>query len=465
MKHLFLKLLLFLFSSTVITEASAQPLLSYTPLVHDSLQLLNIKNTIRQNYLKDSASITGENKKQIIGFYRDRYQNLADMFKEKEFVNNPEADSYLNALVTQIFKSNPQLTKLGTRFLFSRVYWPNAFSAGDGTIVFNIGLFAKLDNESQVVFTLCHELAHLYLDHSTQGIMQYVNTVNSKDFQEQLKEIKKSKYEVNKQLEKLEKGLVFKSRRHGREHETEADSVGLSFMQNTGYSLKGALTGLGLLDEIDKDTYAADSGLQRCFSFAQMPFNKNWLKKETGFFGGVPDKNISTKEKDSLKTHPDCKARIAKLTPIVERTDKPGNKDFVVSEAQFTTLKNKFKFEVVEFCFVSKRISRCLYYALELLDANPDNVYLVTIIGKCYNEMYSNQKDHTLNRVVDLPSPYSDENYDALTQFIQNISLNNMASLGYYFLNNYKAKMAGNAGFDKAFAISSKNFTTQNANP
>ena len=106
-----------------------------------------------------------------------------------------------------------------------------------------------------------------------------------------------------------------------------------------------------------------------------------------------------------------------------------------------------------------------MYYALELLDANPDNVYLVTIIGKCYNEMYSNQKDHTLNRVVDLPSPYSDENYDALTQFIQNISLNNMASLGYYFLNNYKAKMAGNAGFDKAFAISSKNFTTQNANP
>lgn len=444
-------------TSAVISTASAQPLLSYSPIVHDSIQLLTIKNTIRNNYLKDSASITGENKKQVIGFYRDRYQNLADMFKEKEFLNNPEADAYLQALVNLIFKNNPQLNSLGTHFLFSRVYWPNAFSSGEGTIVFNIGLFAKLNNESQVVFVLCHELAHLYLDHSNKAIMQYVNTVNSKDFQEELKEIKRSKYEVNKQLDKLEKGLVFKNRRHGREHENEADSVGLGFMKNTGYNLTGALTGLAMLDIIDKDGYAVEQGLQRFFSFTEYPFKSKWLKKEEGFFGGVPDKEISTKEKDSLKTHPDCKARIAKLTPIVERINNPGNKDFLVSESAFKKLNTNFKFEVVEFCWVSKRISRCLYYALELLESNPDNVYLVTTIGKCFNQMYSNQKEHTLNRIVDLPSPYADKNYDALTQFIQNISITDMASIGYHFLNNYKNKMAGNVDFEKALAISTKN--------
>ena len=314
------------------------------------------------------------------------------------------------------------------------------------------------------MFVLCHELAHLYLDHSTKSILQYVNTVNSKDFQEQLKEIRKSKYEINKQLEKLEKGLVFKSRRHGREHETDADSVGLSFMQNTGYNVKEALTGLDMLDTIDKETYAADTGLQRWFSFTEYPFNKKWLKKEEGFFGGVPDKSITTKEKDSLKTHPDCKARIEKLTPAVEKMYSHGSSNFLVSEAQFNSFKNNFKFEVVEFCFVSKRISRCLYYALELLETNPDNAYLVTIIGKCFNEMYSNQKEHTLNRVVDLPSPYADKNYDVLTQFIQNINLNNMASLGFYFLNSYKTKMAGSVDFEKILTISSKNFNSQNSN-
>ncbi|MBK9533153.1 MAG: M48 family metalloprotease [Chitinophagaceae bacterium] len=452
------RLILLFLCASYMPGLFAQPLTNYTPYTNDSLQLVSIKNDIRKNYLEDSASISGENKKQLIGIYRDRYQNLADMFKEKEFMNNPEADGYLQNLVAQIINSNPQLKKLGTRFLFSRVFWPNAFSSGEGTIVFNIGLFAKLNTESEVVFTLCHELAHLYLDHSTRGILQYVNTVNSKDFQEQLKEIKKSKYEVNKQLEKLEKGLVFKSRRHGREHEDEADSVGLSFMQNTGYNIKGSLTCLAMLDVIDKDSYAADSGLQRNFNFTVYPFNKKWLKKEEGFFGGVPDKAISTKEKDSLKTHPDCKARIAKLTPAVEKVVNDGRKDFLVSETQFNALKSSFKFEVVEFCFVSKRISRCLYYALEQLETNPNNAYLVTMIGKCFNEMYSNQKAHTLNRVVDLPSPYADKNYDVLTQFIQNISLGDMAAIGYYFLNNYKTVMAGDAGFEKALATSTKNF-------
>ena len=464
MKTILIKLILLFLCIAPFAGLTAQPYSTYTPIINDSIKLLNIKNTIRQNYLKDSAFITGQNKKQIIGFYRERHQFLADMFKDKEFINNPEADSYLNALVTQIFNSNPQLKQLGTRFLFSRVFWPNAFSTGEGTIVFNIGLFAKLNNESQVVFVLCHELAHLYLDHSTKSILQYVNTVNSKDFQEQLKEIRKSKYEINKQLEKLEKGLVFKSRRHGREHETDADSVGLSFMQNTGYNVKEALTGLDMLDTIDKETYAADTGLQRWFSFTEYPFNKKWLKKEEGFFGGVPDKSITTKEKDSLKTHPDCKARIEKLTPDVVKMYNPGSSNFLVSEIQFNAFKNSFKFEVVEFCFVSKRISRCLYYALELLETNPDNAYLVTIIGKCFNEMYINQKEHTLNRVVDLPSPYADKNYDVLTQFIQNISLNNMASLGFYFLNSYKTKMAGSVDFEKILTISSKNFNSQNSN-
>ncbi len=459
MKQVSLKLILLFLSCSFFGYSFAQPLQNYTPIVNDSVKLLAIKNLIHQNYLKDSALINGDHKKDIIGFYCARYQNLADMFKEKEFLYTTDADNYLQALVSQIFKTNPQLNKLGTRFLFSRAFWPNAFSSGEGTIVFNIGLFAHLQNESQVVFVLCHELAHLFQDHSTKGILQYVQTVNSEDFQNELKEIKKMKYEVNKQLEKLEKGLVFKSRRHGREHESEADSIGLGYMKNTGYNLKEALTSLALLDIIDKDNYPADSGLQRHFNFIDYPFNQKWLKKEEGFFGGVPDKSISSKERDSLKTHPDCKARIAKLTPNVEKMHSANSKNYLVSETQFADYKTRFRFEMVEFCFTSKRISRCLYYAMELLESHPNNAYLVSTIGKCFNELYSNQKNHTLNKIVDLPSPYAYKNYDVLTQFIQNISLGNMAALGNHFLNAYKNILAGNADFEKTLALSSKNYT------
>jgi len=447
MKHFPKKTILLLFFSIVISGLSAQPLLNYTPLPFDSVKLLNIRNSIRQHYQKDSASITGENKKYIVNIYRERYENLADMFNDKELMVSPGADGYLASLVNEIFSNNPELKQLGTRFLFSRVYWPNAFSTGEGTIVFNLGLFSRLNNESQVVFVLCHELAHLYLDHGNKAILQYVNTVYSEDFQQELKEIKKSKYEQNKQLDKLEKGLAFKSRRHGRQHESEADSMALVFMQKTGFSVKESLTCLDLLDIIDKDNYPADSGLQKHFNFAEYPFQKKWIKKETAFFGGIPDKAITTREQDSLKTHPDCKDRITRLSPAVAKINAANRKDFVISENRFLELKRDFSFELVEFCYTSNRISRCLYYAMELLESNPENVYLVGMIGKCFITMYENQKTHKLNQVVSLPSPYADKNYNTLLEFIQNIRINDMAALGYYFLQSYYSKLSGNENF------------------
>ncbi len=457
-KHIFRNISMLFLCAITIPELPAQSFKTYTPIVNDSVKLAAIKKDILQKYLKDSASIKGENKKQLVGFYRDRYQNLSDMFDEKEFLYNTEIDQYLNELVSEIFKGNPQLNRLGTQFLFSRVFWPNAFSTGEGTVVFNVGLFTGLENESQVVSILCHELAHLFQDHMDKAITQYVAVINSKEFQNELKEIKKSKYERNKQLAKLEKGLTFNTRRHGRDHESEADSIGLSYMQNTRYNVKEAITALGLLDNMDKDNYPSDSGLQRHFSFAEKPFNSKWLKQETGFFGGVADKKISNKERDSLKTHPDCKDRAERIRPTVEKIYKPGSRNFVVSETTFKELQNKFKFEIIEYCFQSENISRCLYLAMEMLETNPANAYLVTTIGKCFNEMYSHQKEHTLNRIVNLPSPYFDKNYDILNQFIQNITLGDMASLGYHFLNRYKTQLAGDAGFEKTLATALKNF-------
>lgn len=452
---------IFLICSITVTDVLAQPLNNYIPVNNDSLQLLKLKNSIRDKYLKDSTGVSGDFKKDLREFYKDRYDYLADMFKNKEFFYSKETNTYLNALVSQIIDNNPELKQLGSRVLFSRAFWPNAASVGEGTIFFNFGLFTKLQNESQVVFVLCHELAHLYQDHSNKAVFQYLNTVNSAEFQAQLKEIKKMKYEKNKELNKLEKGFTFKSRRHGRDHESEADSVGLSFFKNTGYDLQEVLTGMALLDEIDKDNYNTTTGLQQHFNFAEYPFNKNWLKKEEGFFGGLPDKSINNKERDSLKTHPDCKARVAKLKPMVEQLNNAGRKKFVVGQAEFERLNRDLKFEIIQFCFEADWVSRCLYQTLEMLENEPDNIYLVTMVGKCFNAFYSNQKNHTLNRIVQLPSPYFDKNYDILLQFIQNISLGTIAALNYHFLNKYKPAMNGHAGFDKELNIALKNFNNK----
>ena len=431
--------------------AHAQPSFSFIPFKDDSLQLDIFKKNVKEKYLQDSASLMGENRKYTLKIFRDRFNYINEMFAGKEFIYNAETNAYLMSLVNEILKTNPVLQKQGTRYLFSRAYWPNAFSTGEGTIVFNIGLFKKLDNESQAAFVLCHELSHLYLKHSNNAIDHYINTLYSKDFQTKLKEIKKQAYEKNKELDKLEKGIVFSGRRHGREHEAEADSMALLFMKNTGFNVRESLTCLALLDSIDKDNYNTEQGLPLLFNFPEYTFQNKWIKKEGAFFGVSAENKITGKEEDSLKTHPDCKIRIAILTPSIEKLKDNAAKTFAVNVREFNNLKQQFEFEIINYCYKSNRISRCLYEAMQLYNKYPDNTYITTMIGKSLNLMYSNQKNHTLNKIVSLPSPMGEKNYNTLLEFIQKISLRDIGAISYFFLKQYESKFTGDKEFAATF--------------
>ena len=454
--RLTLSVLLLLFSS--LMNAGAQTSAHYIPGINDSISLLPAKKLITDKYHSDSASLTGENKNYSLGLYRERYKMLSDMFGRNTFYYSAEATKYLESLTGEIIRNNPVLSGLSPHFLFSKEDIPNAYSTGEGTIVLNMGLFVKLQNEAQVAFALCHELSHLYLDHSNIAINQYVSTVYSKEFQQKLKDLKKQEYEKNKELDKLAKTVVFSGRRHGRLHETEADSMGLSLMKNTRFSTSESLTCLALLDSIDKDSYDPQNGLPKVFNSASYPFRDSWLKQENSFFGVSVDHPMHYKEEDSLKTHPDCSARITRLKPATEQTKiNPGTLNPVNAEL-FKKLQKEFEMEEIAFAFKTDRVSRCLYRSLQLYDKDPSNIYAATMIGKCFNEMYEHQKIHTLNHIVSLPAPMADKNYNTLLEFIQRISLADMAAINYFFLNRPELSSAGDKDLAEALSKATANY-------
>lgn len=428
----------------------------YTLIKDDEKLLQSFQNIIRLQYLADSASAKGENKKYFIKIYRERYDFLKEMFTGKEIISAEEENGYLQQMVEEILRNNSQLATLKPRVLFSRAYWPNAASTGEGTILFNIGLFSRLQNEAQVAFVLCHELAHLYLNHSNNKISEYVNTVYSDEFQKELKKIKKMQYEQNKRLDALEKNIAFKSRRHSRGSESEADSLALEFLKPTRYDKKEALGLLALLDSIDNENYDASQGLAKTFNFSTYPFKHSWIKKETGFFGGQVAEGLSKKEIDSLKTHPNCQQRIARLQPAVLLLADAGK--FIVNEQTFTELKNKFRYEMIAFLFNKKNISRSLFYALEMLEEKPTDIFLITTVGKCLNLLYDHQKAHTLGTITDLPSPYIDKNYNSLLHFIQELRLSDIAALSYKFMEQYETTYAADTAFTSTLKKSKENF-------
>ena len=412
---------------------------------------------ITSRYQKDIQNIQGPNKKYLADIYKERFNYIKEKFTNKEVLTDEKAQVYLDKLAAEILRTNTLLKKEDVRLLFSRSYVLNAGSMGEGTIFFHIGLFHRLQNESQAAFVICHELAHYYLNHTNNGIYKYVNTVYSDDFQYELKKIQKTAYGRNSQLEKLAKNLMFKNRKHTREFEQSADSMAVELLKNTNYDIREALSCLNLLDSADHDKYHSGLQLEKQFNFSSYPFKKSWLNDDDLKFAVNKDDEIK-KEEDSLKTHPDCSARIERLKEKVNNYYKAGSKQFVVDEKEFNQLRSAFDYEMIQYAFESKNLSKAVFLALEMHGLYPDDIFVQAAIGKGLNEIYTRQKEHTLGKVIDLPSTEYEPSYNNFLHLLQNIRLSEVAALSYYFLTQYQAKSTLTEEYVKALIESTDHF-------
>lgn len=457
MKPFFLSFIFWLFLQNGILPLTAfSQSNSVSQLGFDSAYILSMRKLAEDQFKKDSESASGPYKKYIRDIYKERYDYIKSCFDNGAIISDQAAVAYLNTMVQQILTGNPFLQSKNPRVLLFKAWWPNASSMGEGTILCNIGLMYKVRNEAQLVFVLCHEMAHLWLDHGNKNIEKYVNTVYDDEFQKELKQISKMQYEKNRRLDELEKGIAFNSRRHSRAKESEADSMAIELMKNTPYSLEEAKSALAMLDSIDNDKYDIEPPLRKYFNHPSFPFRDSWMKEEESFFGGAtlqePDKKIV----DSLKTHPDCSKRVGMVTPLIARTVAKGQ----AANLQATELERwqkAYDYEVIAYTFERKYLSLSLYYALQTIEKYPNDPWLLAIIGNCLNRMFEAQKKHELSRYIDLPSPYQEKKYNDFLRFIQNLSLSDIASLNYYFLESYKEKSLGNEDFVYALIRSKEN--------
>lgn len=419
------------------TGAAFGQVTTFSPATED-LAVLNTLLTKHEKIYKDYLTrLPSEHKKDFEEVYKQRWNNIKERFDNKEIYTATAAQQYLDALVAQIVQGNPLLQKQQFQCYFSRSGVPNASYLGEGVILFNMGLFKRLENESQAAFVICHELAHFYLQHIENNIRSYVTTINSKALQSELKKIKSTEYGKREQYESLVKGLTFNSRRHSRDHEGQADSMAVEFMRGTPYDVREATAVLHILDTIDHIKFNTALALQQVFNASEYPFQKKWVAKEEGLLGGHAQLKKDEALADSLKTHPDCKLRIELLSPAIERYTSTASKKNVVNAAKFAELRTGFQYEIIEYAYAAQNYTRSLYYTLELLQEQPSDPYLVTQTGKIFNNLYKAQKSHQLNKVIDLPAPYYPAGYNLILQFVQNLYLENIASINHYFLKRF----------------------------
>jgi hypothetical protein len=401
----------------------------------------------KKNYLV--SSLGKENRDDYKKIYEERLKQIKELILSSRTVTDTAVQNYLLQVIKKITDANPVLKNIDARVVFTRDWWPNAYSIGDGTIVVNAGLMVYLGSEAELAFVLCHELAHYYLKHSEAAVVKYVETVNSTEFQKELKRLSKEEYKVNAQLENLSKKIVFDNRRHSRDKEAEADMQGFQFFRRTGYDGFAIKSTLLMLDKVDDTSFYKPLNLQQVFSFPEYPFKTKWIKKESAIFSGIGDDDISgltKQEKDSLKTHPDCVKRIALLEDSINIIR---GRNYLVNEKQFNRLKNDFIAELTEQCFQSDNLSRNLYLCLQMLQEEKNIPLAIYSVGRALNVIYEQQKAHKLGQMTDVESKFFPEDYNLLLRMLDKIRLDEIAALSYNFCTAHYGVMKGYEGFEE----------------
>jgi hypothetical protein len=333
-----------------------------------------------------------------------------------------------------IQKVNPRLPHDVSVFVY-RSSVPNAICFGEGTIAFALSLLARLESEDQLACVLCHELAHYASKHADLKVRELAQLNYDKQLNKQVKNIKSSTYGQYTKLKDLMSGLELSLNYHSREKEFEADSIGLSLFLNTRYNSMAPIRAMEILDSVDRSMYQSSLDIKKFFNFKNYPYRATWgeyTKSDTWF--------AKRNEVDSLKTHPSCKKRSLALQRQLVAAGKWSKVNVLGKNDTFSYIRTTSEFELVESEYHFKEYGKAMFRSMMMLERFPNNAYLHGMIGKSICKLYWSQRDHTLGKVLELPDPRFEENYDRFLTFVHRLRLTELENLAYQYITTQDLK-------------------------
>ena len=403
----------------------------FSPSVIDDTIPHDILDFLKAHLERDKES-SKESKPKVNDFimeiYEKRFEYLVKSFDSDYMMVSSSLSEHLELLTNNILESNPQIPRDVKIFPY-RSDVPNALSYGNGVMAVMLGLLTKLENDDQVVFTLCHELAHQYLKHSAARITEIAKLNYDKDLKKKFNQAKNSQYNSYSKLKELMTSVDISLNKHGRDHEFEADSLGLVFYLNTPlntpFNPSSPIRCMEIFDSVDISPNEGLIDLKKHFDFKEYKFKDTWQAYSSS---GMWHKQRVLS--DSGKTHPSCTKRAAALSRQLVKAGKSVVVERPPIKYKIATLA---KFELIESQYHLKEYGKALFNSLLLMNDYPDNVYLQAMAGKCLFQLFVHQKKHELGKVLALPDPRYPENYNRMLTFIHKLRLTELAAISYYY--------------------------------
>ena len=411
MRHLFLLLAL---CGALATPAAAQPAVYppyYSPDTVQVQQLAAAHRAAVQLALAVPKTGSGE--------YRDHYRKVAreaaaEVYNSVRYsaLLDPVLNPYVQGVFQQIVRANPQLP--AARLVLSRNPEPNAHAVGSSTVLLNLGLLARLENESQLAFVLCHELAHMQARHMETSLREQLTTIHGKELKRAVRRIVAEEYNIGSKLKALALGMSLNSTYHQRKHEKQADSLGYVLLKRTGFEAPQAYRALQLLDKIDEPRGETSLALARYFGCAAFPYPlAPALPKPKSIFTVAAPAQTALELTDTLKSHPDCGKRMGYLRALAQGQVADGPPATPPTPA-FAQMRALSQLEVVQSWFDYDCYDHALFEALLLLPEQPDNTYLHAVVTLSLFELHQHLLNHRFTEVVGNVSRYNPASFNQL---------------------------------------------------
>lgn len=265
---------------------------------------------------------------------------------------NDPFSNYLSQILDTILVNEPELRKR-VRVYAVRSSVVNSFTTDDGIILVNIGLLAQLENEAQLAYILCHELAHFTERHVINAYVQNEAIAKGEGL------FKRSSFDEK---------MLTKSR-YSKELEKEADQLGFERFKRTHFGTSN------LLNVYEVMRYAH-------LPFDDIAFDKTFFDREfyrindSYFLNKVRPAEANEQDDPSKDTHPSPRERQQLLRHYISQSDTLGRSDFIVSQTEFEKLQTAARFELTELYLKADRPVMSIYNSYLLLRTYPNSLYL-----------------------------------------------------------------------------------------
>jgi|GEM_PF-1638284 len=397
---------------------------------------------LRTQYVADLERIELEDRrltKAVAEDWKELQEDLLKNLNDKHFVFGTPINTLLDSIVAVLHAADPSYGK-PPRVLLSWYPWPNASCRGEGTIVVDLGLLERLHSRSELAFVLAHEMAHQRLDHVGKSIEQYNRQLLSDDFRSEVRSALRAEFNRRAALEQLFVQFTVGERRHGRMHESEADSMALMLIDRTGFQPEAGLSLMDVLESCDNEVDTTLIDPKWAFGIDGVDTTAFREHKDQMSSLGALDLKDRTLA-DSLKTHPDCANRKAALLELMAGEVQPSvasvEPAYVAYQAQAST-------SLIESAFIERDLGRAIYLGLQLLRSRADTLFLHAQLARGYAELYRASKQHEFGHAVANPAQYYSSSYNGFLQV-----LHQLRQSEYMALSQYHQRLSKLDGFER----------------